>query len=91
MEGSPLGSRRSVLMPGRAHAEPPSERPGRGKPRGQRQTATTAEASGLTQFLKRVGWREFRENAVDGDEATRTRDAANRVRKALAEKGFAPR
>ena len=50
-----------------------------------------AEAWDLAQFLKRVGWREFRENAIDDDEATRMRDAANRVRKALAEKGFALR
>jgi hypothetical protein len=50
-----------------------------------------AEAWDLAQFLKRVGWQEFRVNAADDGEACRMRDAAARVRKALAEKGFAPR
>lgn len=52
---------------------------------------TKEAAWDLAQFLKRVGWREFRINAADDDEAYRMRDAAELVRKALAEKGFAPR
>jgi hypothetical protein len=49
------------------------------------------EAWDLAQFLKRVGFKEFRDNAVDEDEAYRMRDAAARVARALAAKGFAPR
>ena len=49
------------------------------------------EAWDLAQFLKRVGFKEFRDNAVDEDEAYRMRDAAARVARALADKGFAPR
>ena len=49
------------------------------------------EAWDLAQFLKRVGFREFRINAADENEAYRMRDAAERVRRALAQIGFAPR
>lgn len=52
---------------------------------------TADDAWDLAQFLKRVGFQEFRVNAADDDEAYRMRDAANLVRKALAGKGFAPR
>jgi hypothetical protein len=52
---------------------------------------TALEAWDLAQFLKRVGFREFRVNAADEDEAYRMRDAAEHVRKALAAQGFAPR
>jgi hypothetical protein len=52
---------------------------------------TAEDAWDLAQFLKRVGYQEFRVNAADDDEAYRMRDAANLVRKALAQSGFAPR
>ena len=52
---------------------------------------TDAEAWNLAQFLKRVGFSDFRTNAQDDDEARAMRDAADRVRVALAEVGYAPR
>lgn len=50
-----------------------------------------AEAWNLAQFLKRVGFSDFRSNAQDDNEAYGMRDAADRVRTALAESGYAPR
>ena len=52
---------------------------------------TDAEAWNLAQFLKRVGFSDFRSNAVDDQEAYAMRDAADKVRTALAEAGYAPR
>lgn len=52
---------------------------------------TDDEAWHLAQFLKRVGFSEFRTNAQDDAEAYAMRDAAARVRQALAEAGYAPR
>jgi hypothetical protein len=52
---------------------------------------TDAEAWHLAQFLKRVGFSDFRSNAQDDDEAYAMRDAADRVRVALADAGYAPR
>jgi hypothetical protein len=52
---------------------------------------TDAEAWNLAQFLKRVGFSEFRTNAQNDNEAYAMRDAADRVRVALAEVGYAPR
>ena len=54
-------------------------------------TLAPPEALALAQFLKRVGWTELRGNAIDDDEAYRMRGAFERVQKALAEVGFAPR
>jgi len=48
-------------------------------------------AEGLAQFLKRVGWSEIRQNAVDDVEACIMRDSLNQVRHALEEVGYAPR
>lgn len=48
-------------------------------------------ALALAQFVKRVGWSEFRANAVDDAEAYKIRAAIDAVQKALAETGFAPR
>lgn len=48
-------------------------------------------ALGLAQFLKRVGWSEMRQNAVDDVEAYIIRDALDQVREALKEVGYAPR
>jgi len=48
-------------------------------------------AEALAQFVKRVGFAEFRENAVDDVEAYTMRDAVDQVRKSLEEVGFSPR
>jgi hypothetical protein len=52
---------------------------------------TDAEAWNLAQFLKRVGFSHFRSTAQDDAEAYAMRDAADRLRVALAEAGYAPR
>lgn len=49
------------------------------------------QALALAQFVKRVGWSEFRGNAVDEREAYVIRDAVDALAKALAEQGYAPR
>lgn len=49
------------------------------------------EAWMLAQFLKRVGFSDYLNNAIDKDEAYAMLNAGERVRKALAEVGFAPR
>jgi hypothetical protein len=49
------------------------------------------QAEALAQFLKRVGWSEWRGNAVDDDEAAQMRSACERVRQALADAGHSPR
>lgn len=49
------------------------------------------EADDYAQFLKRVGFQEYRQNAVDDAEAYRMLDVGEKVRKILAEHGFAPR
>ncbi len=50
-----------------------------------------AEADALAEFLKRVGWQEWRQNAVDDAEAAFMRAACDKVRHALGDAGFAPR
>jgi hypothetical protein len=52
---------------------------------------TDAAAWNLAQFLKRVGFSDFRTHAQNDDEAYAMRDAAEIVRLALAEAGYAPR
>ena len=52
---------------------------------------TDDEAWNLAQFLKRVGFSDFRGNAQTDDEAYAMRDAADRVAIALKEAGYAPR
>ena len=47
-------------------------------------------AAALAQFVKRVGWSQMRECAVD-DETRDTRDALEQVRRSLAEVGYALR
>ena len=49
------------------------------------------EAWDLAQFLKQVGFDQFYLNARDTDEAYHMMFAAEKVSKALAEVGFAPR
>lgn len=43
------------------------------------------------QILKRVGFSDYMNNAMDKEEAYAMLDAGERVRRALAEVGFAPR
>lgn len=50
-----------------------------------------AEAMAYAQFLKRVGWRDYRENAVNDDETYLMRDAGYKIQGALIEQGYAPR
>jgi hypothetical protein len=45
----------------------------------------------LAQFVKRVGWQEFRGNAVDDAEAHQIRYAVDRLMIAPADAGWAPR
>jgi hypothetical protein len=49
------------------------------------------DAMALAQFVKRVGWREFRENASSDLEAGSIRSAIFQLQIALRECGFAPR
>ena len=49
------------------------------------------EALALAQFVKRVGWQEFRQNAVDEDEAYMIRAAIEKLQDALAQSGYSPR
>lgn len=53
--------------------------------------ATETELWALAQFIKRVGWREFRENAIDDEEAYSIREGVERLQSALSRKGYAPR
>jgi hypothetical protein len=49
------------------------------------------DAWGLAQFLKRVGYSDFRSNAVDDKEAYRMLAAAEKVRRNLVAMGYDPR
>jgi hypothetical protein len=50
-----------------------------------------AQALALAQFVKRVGWSEIRQNAVDDNEAYAMREALGFLAKALGDSGYAPR
>jgi len=52
---------------------------------------TEEQALALSQFVKRVGWQEFRANAVDDREAYLISDAVAVLQRALSEAGFSPR
>lgn len=52
---------------------------------------TEDQALALAQFVKRVTWSDFRQCAVDDDEAYLIGDAVNQVARSLADKGYAPR
>jgi hypothetical protein len=54
-------------------------------------TLNDEQAEALAQFLKRVGFSEMRQNAVDDVEPYNMRDALDRVRSALQKVGYAPR
>jgi dissimilatory sulfite reductase (desulfoviridin) alpha/beta subunit len=50
-----------------------------------------AQAWALAQFVKRVGWSEFRGNAQDDDEASVIRNAVDLLQKSLKDAGYSPR
>lgn len=49
------------------------------------------EALDYAQFLKRVGFSDYRNNAIDQDEAYRMLASGEKIRAALAEAGYSPR
>lgn len=49
------------------------------------------QAWALAEFLKRVGYTDYRPLAVDEQEARDMQDAGEKLRAALAEQGIAPR
>ena len=49
------------------------------------------QAYALAQFVKRCGWTEWRQNAVDDAEAYLMREAFDQLARALADHGYAPR
>ena len=53
--------------------------------------ASPDELEALAEFLKRVGWQEWRANAVDDAEADLIRAACGKLSRALAMVGFDPR
>lgn len=52
---------------------------------------TNGEAEALAQFVKRVGWQEFRHNAAEDKQAYLIRAAIDQVVAALRQAGYAPR
>ena len=52
---------------------------------------TEVDALALAQFMKRVGWSDWRRNASDDVEAAQMREACAQVQAGLAQVGFAPR
>lgn len=54
-------------------------------------TMDKERAEALAQFIKRIGWTEMRQNAVDDAEANEMRCAVEQVRKSLQEAGYDPR
>lgn len=54
-------------------------------------TLTDAQAWEFAQFLKRVCFSDYRGHATSDDEAYHMVNAGERIRRALAEHGYAPR
>jgi hypothetical protein len=54
-------------------------------------TLPTQEAWALAELVKRAGYSDYRALAADADEAHAMQDAAERLRAALADAGYAPR
>jgi hypothetical protein len=52
---------------------------------------TEDEAWALAEFLKRVDLSTYRARAKDGEEADLMMSAGEKIRKALADEGYAPR
>lgn len=50
-----------------------------------------AEAWQYAQFLKRIGWSDYRVYATSDTEAYLMRDAGSKIQTALADAGYAPR
>lgn len=48
------------------------------------------QAEALAQFVKRVGWSEFRANAVDDAEAYDIRAAVDALQRTLTDAGLSP-
>ena len=49
---------------------------------------TDDQAYALAQFVKRVGWQEWRQNAVDDDEAALMREAFGQLARQQRQRGF---
>jgi hypothetical protein len=54
-------------------------------------TLTESQAWEFAQFLKRVCFSDYRGHATSDDEAYQMIDAGERIRRALADQGYAPR
>lgn len=54
-------------------------------------TLTEEQALAYAQFLKRVGFSDYKNNSVDKDEAYVMVDAGERIRAALHRAGYRPR
>lgn len=52
---------------------------------------TADQANALAEFVKRCGWSEWRQNAVDDAEAYLMRDAFDQLSRALKDSGYSPR
>ena len=50
-----------------------------------------AQAWALAELVKRIGWAELRQNAVDDAEAYEMREAIEVLARALADSGMSPR
>ena len=53
--------------------------------------ADDSSVQALAQFVKRVGWQEFRQCAVSDEEAYQIRAGVEALQSALAKVGYAPR
>lgn len=49
------------------------------------------QAQALAQLVKRIGWTELRQNAIDEEEAMDMRNAIQELQNELAQQGFNPR
>ncbi len=52
---------------------------------------TDAETLVLAQFMKRGWFNEWRQNAIDDDEAYLMRDGCGKIASAVADVGYSPR
>jgi hypothetical protein len=52
---------------------------------------TIEQAKALAQFVKRIGFTEFKANAVDEKEAYLIRDGVSQLQNSLSRNGFSPR
>ena len=54
-------------------------------------TLSDSQAEALAQFLKRVGFSDYRALAINEEEAYAMRSAGEAVRRGLDEQGYSPR